>query len=140
MKKTSQIGKRYRYPHQTDFHIRIPSSHKTQISKRFCEDNLPLQMAEQNRQGGAESIMLSTPTCSPPRQAYNLYILPIPILIAVPAHAPAVKNTDTQFQQKEDAAPKAASSYNYLDLYLSISSRILKSCSCSSGVLAERNS
>ena len=29
---------------------------------------------------------------------------------------------------------------NYLDLYLSISSRILNSCSCSSGVLAERNS
>ena len=29
---------------------------------------------------------------------------------------------------------------NYLDLYLSISSRILKSCSCSSGDLAKRNS
>ena len=29
---------------------------------------------------------------------------------------------------------------NYLDLYLSISNRILNSCSCSSGVLAERNS
>ena len=28
----------------------------------------------------------------------------------------------------------------YLALYLSISRRILKSCSCSSGVLAERNS
>ena len=29
---------------------------------------------------------------------------------------------------------------NYLDLYLSISSRILNSCACSSGVLADRNS
>ena len=34
-----------------------------------------LQMAEQNRQGGAEPIMLSTPTCARPRQAYNLYII-----------------------------------------------------------------
>ena len=99
-----------------------------------------LQMAEQNRQGGAEPIMLSIPTCAPPRQAYNLYILPIPILIAVPANALAVKNTDTQFHQKEDAAQKLHPLINYLDLYLSISSRILKSCSCSSGVLAERNS
>ena len=84
--------------------------------------------------------MLSIPTCAPPRQAYNLDILPIPILIAVPAHALAVKNTDTQFQQKEDAAQRLHPLINYLDLYLSISSRILKSCSCSSGVLAERNS
>ena len=52
----------------------------------------------------------------------------------------AVKNTDTQFHQKEDAAQRLHPLINYLDLYLSISSRILKSCSCSSGVLAERNS
>ena len=100
----------------------------------------PCKWPNRTVKGGAEPAILSIPTCAPPRQAYNLDILPIPILIAVPAHALAVKNTDTQFQQKEDAAPKAASSYNYLDLYLSISSRILKSCSCSSGVLAERNS
>ena len=75
-----------------------------------------------------------------PRQAYNLYILPIPILLAVPTYALAVKNTDTQFHQKEDAAQRLHPLINYLDLYLSISSRILKSCSCSSGVLAERNS
>ena len=62
------------------------------------------------------------------------------MLIAVPAHALAVKNTDTQFQQNEDAAQRLHPLINYLDLYLSISSRILKSCSCSSGVLAERNS
>ena len=140
MEKISQPEKRCLYPHQTDFPSRIPRSQKTRNSKGFCEDNLLLQMAEQNSQGGAESIMLSTPTCAPPRQAYNLYILPIPILIAVPAHALAVKNTDTQFQQKEDAAQRLHPLINYLDLYLSISSRILKSCSCSSGVLAERNS
>ena len=98
MEKIPQTRKRYRYSHQTDFPSRIPRSQKTRNSKGFCEDNLLLQMAEQNSQGGAESIMLSTPTCAPPGQAYNLYILPIPILIAVPAHAPAVKNTDTQFQ------------------------------------------
>lgn len=42
--------------------------------------------------------------------------------------------------KKEDAAQRLHPLINYLDLYLSISSRILKSCSCSSGVLAERNS
>ena len=29
---------------------------------------MPLQMAEQNSQGGAEPIVLSIPTCAPPRQ------------------------------------------------------------------------
>ena len=140
MEKRSQTGRRRCYSHQTDFPSRIPRSQKTRNSKGFCEDNLLLQMAEQNSQGGAEPAILSIPTCAPPRQAYNLYILPIPILIAVPAHALAVKNTDTQFQQKEDAAQRLHPLINYLDLYLSISSRILKSCSCSSGVLAERNS
>ena len=90
------------------------------------------------REGRNRSCFQFQPAPLPGR--HTIYILPIPILIAVPAHALAVKNTGTQFQQKEDAAPKAASSYNYLDLYLSISSRILKSCSCSSCVLAERNS
>ena len=105
------MRKSFVYLHQTDFPSRIPRSQKTGNSKGFCEDNLLWQMTEQNSQGGAEPAILSIPTCAPPRQAYNLYILPIPILIAVPAHALAVKNTDTQFQQKEDAARKAASSY-----------------------------
>ena len=53
---------------QTDFPSRTPHSQKIRESKGFCEDNLPLQMAEQNSQGGAEPIMLSIPTCAPPRQ------------------------------------------------------------------------
>ena len=140
MEKISQPEKRCRYPHQTDFPSRIPCSQKTRNQRgsvgTICSNKWPNRTAK----GGAEPIVLSIPTCTPPRQAYNLYILPIPILIAVPAHAQAVKNTDTQFHQKEDAAQRLHPLINYLDLYLSISSRILKSCSCSSGVLAERNS
>jgi hypothetical protein len=100
MKKSSQTETSCRYLHQTDFPSRIPRSQKPRNSKGFCEDNLLLQMAEQNSQGGAEPAILSIPTCAPPRQAYNLYILPIPILIAVPAHAPAVKKQSAVPTQK----------------------------------------
>ena len=37
----------------SQFHGHIPHSQKTRNSKGFCEDNLPLQMAEQNSPGGA---------------------------------------------------------------------------------------
>ena len=75
IENTYQIGKRCRYLHQTDFPSRIPRSQKTRNSKGFCEDNLPLQMAEQNSQGGAGPDILSIPTCAPPRQAYNSCLL-----------------------------------------------------------------
>ena len=61
--------------HQTDFPSIIPRSQKTQISEGFCEDNLPLQMAEQNSQGEAGPAILSIPTCAPPRQAYGSCLL-----------------------------------------------------------------
>ena len=67
--------------------------------------------------------------------------LPKSMMIAVLTHAPAVKNADIQFQRKRGCRPKRLHPLmDYLDLYLSISSRILNSCSCSSGVFAERNS
>ena len=69
------MRKSFVYLHQTDFPSRIPRSQKTRESKEFCEDNLPLQMAEQNSQGGAEPIMLSTPTCVPPRQVCDSCLL-----------------------------------------------------------------
>lgn len=55
-----------RYLHQTDFTSRIPGSHKTRNSKGFCEDNLLLQMAEQNSQGGERPTMLTIPAYAPP--------------------------------------------------------------------------
>ena len=75
MEKISQPEKRCLYPHQTDFPSRIPRSQKTRNSKGFCEDNLLLQMAEQNSQGGAEPAILSIPTRAPPRQAHNSCLL-----------------------------------------------------------------
>jgi hypothetical protein len=64
MEKTTQVEKRCRHPHQTDFPSRIPRSQKPRNSKGFCEDNLPLQMAEQNSQGRG---MGDTATSSNPR-------------------------------------------------------------------------
>ena len=67
--------------------------------------------------------------------------LPKSMMVAVPTHARAVKNADIQFQRKRGCCPERLHPLIiYLDLYLSISNRILNSCSCSSGVLAERNS
>ena len=91
--------------------------------------------------GGARPVLLPVPIHAPPVQADNLVCLPKSMVVAVPTHARAVKNADIQFQRKRGCCPERLHPLiNYLDLYLSISSRILNSCSCSSGVLAERNS
>ena len=90
---------------------------------------------------GERPALLTIPTHAPPGQADNLVCLPKSMVVAVPTHARAVKNADIQFQRKRGCCPKRLHPLmDYLDLYLSISNRILNSCSCSSGVLAERNS
>ena len=141
MEKGSQTGKRCRYLHQTDFISRILRSQKIRISEGFCEDNLLLQMSERNSHGKGRSTMLTIPIHAPPGQADNSY-LPTKINGDCCSDTPpAVIKADIQFQQKSGCCQERLHPLiNYLDLYLSISSRILNSCSCSSGVLAERNS
>ena len=79
-------------------------------------------------------------TSAPCRQTIPT-CLPKSMVVAVPTHTPAVTKPCIQFQQKRGCCPSRLHPLiNYLDLYLSISNRILNSCSCSSGVFAERNS
>ena len=44
----------------------FPAVIKTRNSEGFCEDNLPLQMAERNSQGGARTTMLTILIHAPP--------------------------------------------------------------------------
>ena len=108
MEKVNQTEIRCRYLHQTDFANRNPRSQKTRNSKGFCEDNLPAQMSEQNSQG-RDVTGLASNSDTRPRQS---------------------SNQTYSSNKKEDAAHNRRHPLiNYLDLYLSISSRILNSCS-----------
>ena len=53
MEKISQTEMNYHDLHQTDFSSSHQCRQKMSFSEGFCEDNLLLQMAEQNSQGGA---------------------------------------------------------------------------------------
>ena len=66
--------------------------------------------------------------------------LPKSIMVAVPTPPGSHKSRHTIPTKRGCCPERLHPLINYLDLYLSISNRILNSCSCSSGVLAERNS
>ena len=96
--------------------------------------------AEQSGEGRDRHCFQFRYTPLPGRQTVPI-CLSKSMMVAVPTHARAVKNADIQFQRKRGCCPERLHPLiNYLDLYLSISSRILNSCSCSSDVFAERNS
>ena len=92
--------------------------------------------------GGAGPVLLPVPIHAPPVQADNSYLL-------TKINDDCWSNTLPGSHQSRHTIPTKKRMLpitggilliNYLDLYLSISNRILNSCSCSSGVLAERNS
>ena len=142
MEKTSQTEIRSRYLHQTDFASRNLRSQKTRNSKGFCEDNLPSVnvRAEQSRQGCDRPCLQFRYTPLPGRHTI-LMCLPKSMVIVVPTHAPGSHKCRHTIPAKRGCCSyKRHPLIDYLDLYLSISSRILNSCSCSSGILAERNS
>ena len=91
--------------------------------------------------GGAGHALLPVPIHAPPEQADRSYLL-------IKINDGSCSNTPPGSHKSRHTIPTKRGCcqeglhplINYLDLYLSISSRILNSCSCSSGVLAERNS
>ena len=143
MEKTSQTEIRCRYPYQTHFTGSHRRSQKTRNSKGFCEDNLPSVnvRTEQSREGRDRHCFQFRYTPLPGRQTI-LGCLPKSMMVAVPTHAPpgSHKTRHTIPTKRGCCLYKWHPLINYLDLYLSISSKILNSCSCSSGVLADRNS
>ena len=105
--------------------------------RTICRCKWPSRTAK----GGAGPVLLPVPIHAPPGQADNSYLLTKINGDCCSDTLPAVIKADIQFQQKSGCCQERLHPLiNYLDLYLSISSRILNSCSCSSGVLAERNS
>jgi len=92
--------------------------------------------AEQSGEGRDRHCFQFRYTPLPGRQTI-LGCLPKSMLVAVQTHAPAVI---ISYTKRGCCQGRLHPLINYLDLYLSISSKILNSCSCSSGVLAERNS
>ena len=141
IENTYQIGKRCRYLHQTDFPSRIPRSQKTRNSKGFCEDNLLLQMAEQNSQGRGGTDHAFNSNLRPSQAGIQfIYITNSNADCGSCERPGSQKHWHTIPAKKRMLPERLHPLINYLDLYLSISRRILKSCSCSSGVLAERNS
>ena len=142
MEKTSYTETSCRYLHQTDFARRSPRSQKNTDFKgvlrgQFASANV---RAEQSKEGRDRHCFQFRYTPLPGRQTVPI-CLSKSMMVAVPTHARAVKNADIQFQRKRGCCPERLHPLIiYLDRYLSISSRILNSCSCSSGVLADRNS
>ena len=91
--------------------------------------------------GGAKATLLPVPIHAPPGQADNSYLL-------TKFNGGCCSDTRPGSQKCRHIIPAKRGCCQerlhpliiYLDRYLSISSRILNSCSCSSGVFAERNS
>ena len=91
--------------------------------------------------GGVHPALLTIPAQAPPGQSDNSNLL-------TKFNSDYDSNTRSSRHKsshcssnKKRMCPKWVHPLiNYLDLYLSISSRILNSCACSSGVLADRNS
>lgn len=141
IEKISQTEISCRYLHQTDFASHDPRSQKIRISKGFCEDNLLLQMVEQNSRGrGITDNAYNSNTC-PSRAGRRFLIAYQNQWWLRLQHTPRQSQNHAYNSGKKRMRPKRVHPLiNYLDLYLSISNRILNSCSCSSGVFAERNS
>ena len=119
----------------------VPAVKKYEIrrgsERTICLSKCPSRTVK----GGAEPAFFQfryTPL--PGRQTVPIY-LSKSMMVAVPTHPRAVKK-QASFPTKKRMLSITGGILliNYLDLYLSISNRILNSCSCSSGVLAERNS
>ena len=91
--------------------------------------------------GGARPTLHPVPIHAPPGQADNSYLLTKINGDCCSDIRPGSHKTRHTIQTKRGCCSyKRHPLIVYLDLYLSISSRILKSCSCSSGVFVERNS
>ena len=120
----------------------FPAVKKTRNSKGFCSDNLSSVnvRAEQSREGRDRHCFQFRYTPLPGRKTIPT-CLPKSMVIVVPTHAPGSHKCRHTIPTKRGCCQESLHPLiNYLDLYLSISSRILNSCSCSSGVLADRNS
>ena len=119
----------------------VPAVNKHAIQRGSVRTICLCKCPSRTGMGGVGSTLLTILIYAPPRQADDSWLL-------TKINDDSYSNTPPGSHKSRHTIPikrgccqeRLHPLINYLDLYLSISSRILNSCSCSSGVLAERNS
>lgn len=142
IEKISQTGKRWRYLHQTDFASRIPGSHKNTQFGGVLWGQFAFANVRTEQPGRGKTDHAYNSDTHQPRAGRQFLLAYQNQWWSLFQHTPRQsQNHAYNSNKKRGCCPSRLHPLiNYLDLYLSISNRILNSCSCSSGVFAERNS
>ena len=119
----------------------IPAVKKHAIQRGSVRTICSCKCPSRTVMGGARTTLRPVPIHARPVQADNSYLLTkFNGGCCSSTHPGSHKTRHTIPTKRGCCLYKRHPLINYLDLYLSISSKILNSCSCSSGVLADRNS